>query len=158
MPYVLDVLVCDPRKNALIKSGNKSDRIDPRKLADLLYLDKLHPVFHGETGNRALKELARSYLALTRDTTRVMNRLKALYRSWAIPCAGQRVYALRYRSKWLAKITKECGWKDGDRGGPAQTKKTSDKKKKNRLDTYRPSYGWPSVQLTYGKALNDGCE
>jgi transposase len=104
-PHVAQVLVCDPRKNALIKAGNKSDRIDARKLADLLYLDKLHPVFHGETGNRVLKELARSYLALTRDTTRVMNRLKALYRSWAIPCAGQRVYAPRYRSEWLAKIT-----------------------------------------------------
>src|ERR1700692_140658 len=62
-------------------------------------------VFHGETGNRALKELARSYLALTRDTTRVMNRLKALYRSWAIPCAGQRVYAPHYRSEWLVKIS-----------------------------------------------------
>jgi hypothetical protein len=97
-PHVAHVLVCDPRKNALIKAGNKSDRIDARKLADLLYLDKLHPVFHGETGNRVLKELARSYLALTRDTTRVMNRLKALYRSWAIPCAGQQVYASRYRS------------------------------------------------------------
>jgi len=104
-PHVADVLVCEPRKNALIKAGNKSDRIDARKLADLLYLEKLHPVFHGETGIRALMELARSYLALTRDTTRVMNRLKALYRSWAIPCAGQRVYAPRYRSEWLAKIT-----------------------------------------------------
>jgi transposase len=104
-PHVAQVLVCDPRKNALIKAGNKSDRIDAGKLADLLYLDKLHPVFHGEPGNRALKELARSYLALTRDTTRVMNRLKALYRSWAIPCAGQRVYAPRYRSEWLAKIS-----------------------------------------------------
>jgi hypothetical protein len=70
-----------------------------------LYLNKLNPVYHGETGIRPLKELARSYLALTRDTTRVMNRLKALYRSWAIPCAGQRVYAPRYRSEWLAKIT-----------------------------------------------------
>jgi transposase len=104
-PHVAQVLVCDPRKNALIKAGNKSDRIDARKLADLLYLDKLHAVFHGETGNRVLKELARSYLALTRDTTRVMNRLKALYRSWAIPCAGQQVYASRYRSEWLAKIS-----------------------------------------------------
>ena len=65
------VLVCYPRKNTLIKSGNKSDRIDARKLADLLYLDKLHPVFHDETGKRALKELAGSYLAVTRDTTRV---------------------------------------------------------------------------------------
>jgi transposase len=104
-PHVTQVLVCDPRKNALIKAGNKSDRIDARKLADLLYLNKLNAVYHGETGIRALKEVARGYLALTRDTTRVMNRLKALYRSWAIPCAGQRVYAPRYRSEWLAKIT-----------------------------------------------------
>jgi transposase len=104
-PHVAQVLVCDPRKNALIKAGNKSDRIDAGKLADLLYLNKLNAVYHGETGIRTLKELARSYLALTRDTTRVMNRLKALYRSWAIPCAGQRVYAPRYRSEWLAKIT-----------------------------------------------------
>jgi transposase len=104
-PHAAQVLVCDPRKNALLKAGNKSDRIDARKLADLLYLNKLNPVYHGETGIRTLKEVARSYLALTRDTTRVMNRLKALYRSWAIPCAGQRVYAPRYRSEWLAKIT-----------------------------------------------------
>jgi transposase len=34
-----------------------------------------------------------------------MNRLKALYRSWGISCAGQRVYAPRYRREWLAKIT-----------------------------------------------------
>src|SRR6185503_18838297 len=67
--------------------------------------DKLHPVFHGETGNRALKELARSYLALTRDTTRVMNRLKALYRSWAIPCAGDKVYSPRHRNTWLEKLS-----------------------------------------------------
>src|SRR6202166_3705991 len=98
-PHVTQVLVCDPRKNALIKAGNKSDRIDARKLADLLYLNKLNPVYHGETGIRALKEVARSYLALTRDATRVMNRLKALYRSWAIPCAGQRVYAPCDRSE-----------------------------------------------------------
>ncbi len=100
-----ELMVCDPLGNALIRAGNKNDRIDARKLADLLYLDKLHAVYHGETGIRALKELARSYLALTRDTTRVMNRLKALYRSWAIPCAGQRVYFPFYRSEWLAKIS-----------------------------------------------------
>src|ERR1700680_3585243 len=104
-PHVTKVVVCDPRKNALLKVGNKNDRIDARKLADLLRTGLLSPVYHGENGVRTLRELARSYLALTRDGTRVMNRLKALYRSWAIPCAGQRVYAPRYRSEWLAKIT-----------------------------------------------------
>jgi hypothetical protein len=34
-----------------------------------------------------------------------MTRVKAIYRSWAIPCTGKRVYAPRYRAGWLAKIT-----------------------------------------------------
>ena len=67
-PHVNRVLVCDPRKNALLKSGNKNDPV-------------------------------------TQDLTRVMNRLKALYRSWAIPCGGDRVYAPRHRGEWLAKIS-----------------------------------------------------
>jgi transposase len=104
-PHVAKVVVCDPRKNALLKAGNKNDRIDARKLADLLRSGLLSAVYHGENGVRTLKELARSYLTLTRDTTRVMNRLKALYRSWAIPCAGQKVYAPHHRNQWLAKIT-----------------------------------------------------
>ncbi len=33
-----------------------------------------------------------------------MNRLKALYRGWGIPCAGTQVYAPRYREEWLSKI------------------------------------------------------
>ena len=86
------------------KVGNKNHRIDARKLSELLYLNKLSPVYHGEPGIRTLKELARSDIAITRDLTRVMSRLKAIYRSWAIPCAGQQVYAPRYRSEWLAKI------------------------------------------------------
>src|SRR5450631_2460073 len=104
-PHVTEVLVCDPRKNALLRVGNKNDREDARTLAELLYLNKLRPVYHGETGIRTLKELARSYLTLTRDLTRVMNRLKAIYRGWGIACAGQQVYAPRYRAEWLAKIS-----------------------------------------------------
>src|SRR5271169_2317971 len=87
-PHVTQVLVCDPRKNALLQAGNKNDRIDARKLADLLRTGLLSPVYHGENGLRALKELARSYLALNRDVTRVMNRVKAIYRSWGIACPG----------------------------------------------------------------------
>ena len=103
-PHVQKLVVCNPRKTALLKHGNKSDRIDARKLADLLRLNDLEPVYHGETGVRMLRELARSYLTLVKDLTRVMNRLKAMYRSWAIPCAGRDVYYTRHRAEWLAKI------------------------------------------------------
>src|SRR5215467_14064898 len=36
-PHVQKTVVCDPRRNALLKDGSKSDRIDARKLAQLLY-------------------------------------------------------------------------------------------------------------------------
>src|SRR6266568_3904584 len=102
--HVTEIIVCDPRKNALLKDGSKSDRIDARKLADLLRLNKLNPVYHGEHGVRTLKELGRSYLTITQDLTRVMSRIKAVYRSWAIPCSGTTVYAPRHRAEWLAQI------------------------------------------------------
>jgi len=103
-PQVGKLLVCNPRKNALLKAGNKSDRIDARKLAELLRGNQLKPVYHGETGVRMLRELSRSYLTIVKDLSRVMNRLKALYRSWAIPCAGRDVYYNRHRAEWLEKI------------------------------------------------------
>jgi transposase len=40
----------------------------------------------------------------SKDLTRVMSRLKAVYRSWAIPCAGRDVYYTRHRDQWLEKI------------------------------------------------------
>src|SRR5246127_5263841 len=103
-PHVTEVLVCNTRKNAS-RNGSKSDRIDARKLSEQLYMNNIKSVYHGEHGLRTLKELARSYLTITKDLTRVMNRLKALYRSWGIPCAGKEVYAPRHRAEWLAKIT-----------------------------------------------------
>ena len=102
------LVVCNPRKNALLKDGNKSDRIDARKPADLLRGNQLKPVYPGETGVRMLRELSRSYLSIVKDLSRVMNRLKAVYRSWAIPCAGRDVYYTRHRAQWLAKI-REAG-------------------------------------------------
>ena len=103
-PHVTKIVVCDPRRNALLKEGNKSDRIDARKLAELLRSNLLRSVYHGEHGIRTLKELARSYLTISKDLARVMTRLKALYRSWAIPCRGKQVYAPRHRAEWLGKI------------------------------------------------------
>jgi transposase len=98
------VVVCDPRKNRLLQDGNKSDRVDARKLAQLLRAGLLSPVYHGGHGTRDLKELVRSYEYLVEDSTRVMNRIKALYRSRAIACAGTDVYKVRQREAWIAKL------------------------------------------------------
>jgi transposase len=103
-PQVAQVVACDPRHNALLKSGNKSDKIDARKLAELLRAGMLKAVYHGPHNSHRLKELSRSYLTLVHDGTRVMNRLKAIYRGQGIGCAGQRVYSLRYRAEWLKQL------------------------------------------------------
>src|SRR5499427_624908 len=103
-PHVSKLVVCDPRRNALLKEGNQNDRVDARKLAELLQNNQLRPVNHGDHGLRAHKELVRSYLTITKDVSRVMTRVKAIYRSWAIPCSGTQVYSARHRAAWLEKI------------------------------------------------------
>jgi transposase len=103
-PQVPHIVVCNPRRNALLKEGSKSDKVDAQKLADLLRTGMLRPVYHGENGLRTLRELARSYQTISKDLTRVMNRMKALYRGWGIPCAGTQVYAARSREEWLSKL------------------------------------------------------
>src|SRR6202521_389466 len=51
-PYVTNIVVCDPRRNALLKEGSKSDRIDARKLAELLRANLLRPVYRGKNSSR----------------------------------------------------------------------------------------------------------
>ena len=67
-PHVTKLIVCDPRRNALLLDGNQNDRVDARKLSDLLYMNKLTAVYHGDHGLRTLKELGRSYLHRNSDT------------------------------------------------------------------------------------------
>src|SRR5437588_12832103 len=98
------MVVCNPRQNALLKAGNKSDTSDARKLAELLRAGLLAPVYHGEGSTRTLQELVRSDAALTEDTTRVMGRVKALYRSQAIACAAKKPYGGRHRREWSSKL------------------------------------------------------
>src|SRR5438046_2194176 len=71
-PHVSKLVVCDPRKNALLKDGNKSDRIDARKLAELLRTNQVKPVYHGGHGMRTLEELGRSYVTVRQDRVRDM--------------------------------------------------------------------------------------
>jgi transposase len=101
---VAELVVCDPRHNALLKEGSKTDRNDARKLADLLRTGMLRPVYHGKRSLRSLQEMAHAYQALVKDTTRVMNRMKAFYRSHGIDCAGRGVYSPKQRGIWLQRL------------------------------------------------------
>jgi transposase len=67
-------------------------------------MDELKAVYHGDRNIRRFRDLAYGYLATVGDSIRVMNRIKAVYRSWSIGCAGRDVYYKRNREAWLAKF------------------------------------------------------
>lgn len=73
-PLAAEVVVCDPRHNQLIASGNKSDNLDAHKLAHLLRLGAVKSVYQGEAGLRTLKELVHCDDAVVSDLTRAKNR------------------------------------------------------------------------------------
>lgn len=100
----LKAVVCDPRQHKLLLEGNKSDKADARKLAQVLRAGLLSPVDHGEPGVRDLRELIRSYEYLVEDSRRVKNRIKARFRSRASACAGDHVYRPGERQQGLGKL------------------------------------------------------
>jgi len=102
---VTEVVVCDPRRNKLLSEGSKADKVDARKLADLLRTGMLRSVYHGHQATRKLKELVRGYETLSKDTQRTMARIKAVYRGRGIPTPGRGVYQPKQREQWLEKLT-----------------------------------------------------
>ena len=105
MPVVHQVVVCDRRGKS--QRGNKGDQPDADELSDLLRCGRRLAVYH-ERGDRALlKELARTYAnqrCLVEDGTRVMQRLKALFRARGIRTPGRSVYQREQRTQWLRQL------------------------------------------------------
>jgi len=102
--HVTEVVVCDPRRNKLLAEGSKADKVDARKLADLLRTGMLRSVYHGHEATRKLKELVRAYETFSSDTQRTMTRIKAIYRGRGIATPGRGVYQAKQREQWLGKL------------------------------------------------------
>jgi transposase len=103
--HVTEVIVCDPRRNKLLSEGSKADKVDARKLAELLRSGMLRSVYHGHEATKKLKELVRAYESLSIDTQRTMARIKAIYRGRSIRTPGRGVYQAKQREQWLEKLT-----------------------------------------------------
>jgi transposase len=105
-PLVDRVVVCDLRGE---HRGNKADRLDADKLSQRLLTGDLRPVYHGSTDRATLREFAHAYSNLVEDATRVMLRLKALFRARGIRTPGKRIYGKLHRARWIAKLPDERG-------------------------------------------------
>jgi transposase len=104
-PIVHRVVVCNRRGQS--QQGNKGDRPDADELSDLLRCGRLRAVYHDGTERATLKELARTYVNLVEDSTRVMQRLKALFRARGIRTPGKQVYQATQRAEWLRQLSNE---------------------------------------------------
>ena len=112
-PYVAKVIVCNPRKIA--RSDRRSDRIDAKRLAELLRTNALTATYHGEHSTENLKEFVRCYIAIVHDSTRVKNRLKAVFRGRGIACSGTSIYSKENREDWRRKIDNTARLSRADR-------------------------------------------
>jgi transposase len=96
------VVVCNVRGRN--ETRPKSDRSDADDLSEMLRLGSLKTVYHGAAQLLTLKHMVRCYNSLVEDATRVMLRVKALFRAYGIPTPGMSVYRKAQRKKWLAML------------------------------------------------------
>jgi transposase len=101
--HVDRVLVCDRRGEK--RHRRKDDQADADELSELLRRGALRAVYHGSPHRSTLRELTRTYQNVVGDSTRVMLRLKALFRARGIKAPGKRIYHPKNRDEWLAKLT-----------------------------------------------------
>ncbi|MEK6408422.1 MAG: hypothetical protein AABN34_15960 [Acidobacteriota bacterium] len=84
-------------------AGTVHVAFDVKKLATLLRLGELHSVYQGGQAIEGLKQLVHGYQTLVEDTTRAMNRLRAVFRSRGIKC-NSTVYNHDQRQQWTEKL------------------------------------------------------
>lgn len=100
-PHVAELVVTVPKAT----KGTKSDEADAWARAEELRLGSLATkVFKAPKAFAGLRDAARSQWVLTQDTTRIKNRLKAIYRSRGLSDAGQEIYAAKSRGPWLEQL------------------------------------------------------
>ncbi|MGB7549897.1 MAG: IS110 family transposase [Terracidiphilus sp.] len=96
------VIVCDPRRNALIaKDGDKDDPIDTAKLLQLARGGFLRPVHHPETQSRAiLKHLVAAYYQRVELRVALANQLLGYLKQWGIVIRERQLADAQDRAVW----------------------------------------------------------
>ena len=98
------VVVAHPGQLRLIfRSTRKNDRVDAEKLAKLLFLDEVPPVYVPRESTRAWRRTIEHRRALVGDRTRAKNALRALLRSHGVD-APKRLWSRRGLA-WLAAVS-----------------------------------------------------
>ena len=105
-PLVREVIVSHPRSLAWIgKDSNKDDKIDARKLAELLRLGRVHQVFcQTDDLRRTFKYLVVHYEQLSREQARFKSKIKARLRTLGIIRKDARLFRAAGQTALLDEI------------------------------------------------------
>jgi len=100
-----EITIADPIENRMIYGGDqKSDPIDPLKLATLLRGGFINPVHHTWDHHRSqFKQLVFAYHDMAKQVTRIKNKLKAYYRKQGIIIKTDSVYHPNNRAKFMKR-------------------------------------------------------
>ena len=105
-PIAAEVIVADPRRNALIHSAEgKDDHIDVNSL-QTLYLNKsLKPVYHTlDLKQQQFKDLVLHYHDVSRQVAAIKNKIIAFYHHVGVRPRGGAAYAPERRDKAAADV------------------------------------------------------
>lgn len=105
-PLVREVVVSHPRSLAWIgKDSNKDDKVDAKKLAELLRLGRVHRVFcQSDDSRRTFKYLVTHYEHLSREQARCKSKIKARLRTLGIIRKDSRLFSMSGQTALLASI------------------------------------------------------
>jgi transposase len=85
--------------------GQKSDMRDAFALAERLRMGAIETTVYKATGAFAtLRQLVKAHTMIVRDTVRVQNRIKALFRSRGVPVVGKSIYQPAKREEYLRAL------------------------------------------------------
>ncbi len=79
--FVDEIIVCDPYRNRLLLEGPKNDRIDAKKLVQLLRSNLLKPVFHTANHFVDLRKIVSGYEDCVKAYVRAANQRSSLFRA-----------------------------------------------------------------------------
>ena len=105
-PLVKRVVCSHPKENAWIaKDGDKCDRVDAYKLAELLRINRFKEVHYApDQPRRDFKQLVQHYDELTAHQARWKTKLKARLRMQGVLVTGERLFSSSGRQAVLAKV------------------------------------------------------
>lgn len=87
--YADEIVVCDPYRNRLLSEGPKTDKIDAKKLVQLLRANLLKPVFHSGDEFIYLRKLVSGYEDIVQFGVRFKNQRSSLFRANGLDKKGK---------------------------------------------------------------------